>query len=314
MIRSKKPWAVASAALILFGFAISVAAAANVYRSVSEERFGEATEAVDKLVSKVGELDAEYTKAAQAYSKTQTSRQELIKPLTEREYWLEVYRAINECLPRAKDVEEDIQDPTKRPRINVKSITTRREPDLAAWHAALDETAKGWMTDVDRGIPPSGEGYVFTLECEHHHSGENSATEAGIGYVEHTLLKNLKEWTVQPPEGGPPVPVGKIGISHALILGDWDTHQITYDPENRGAPPPAAADAVRRNTFGGPPAAATTAPPPSSTARQIEETTCLVQFVWVKTPPDKRPAEPPKRVAPPPQTKKDAKKAGQKKK
>ena len=305
MIRGKKPWAVASAAALLFGFAISVAAAANVYRSVSPERCGEAVAAVDKLVTTVGTLDSDYTTAFTAYSKTQTSVQQLVKPLAEREYWLEVYRAINESLPRAQGTEEDIQDPQKRPRIDIKAITTEKVIDLSQWHAELSEASKGSMTEADKTVPPSGEGYVFTLECVHHHSGDDITTQAGIGYVEHTLLKNLKEWTIQPADGSPPVPIGKIGISHPVILGDYDQRPITYDPENpenreASNPTPGAATGAARPGFGTTPPTVPRAPVlPSETATSIQETTCVVQFVWKKTPPDQRQAERPKSAAPP---------------
>jgi hypothetical protein len=48
--------------------------------------------------------------------------------------------------------------------------------------------------------------------------------------VANTLLKNLHEWTAQQTGTPQPVPVGKIGISHAVIIED-STTQVP-DPRN----------------------------------------------------------------------------------
>lgn len=294
-IREKKPWAVVTAASLLFGLALSAAGAANVYQSVSEVRFGAAEATVQQLDTTVGDWKSAYNSAKTEFRNIKSKGDELIKPLSEREYWPEVYRAINECLPRAKGDEQDIDDPQQRERINVKSITTAQFDDLGVWFNSLNEGQKGYMSQEDRNSPPQGAGYVFTLRCEHHHFGERVQTEQSIGYILHTILPNLQSWTVQQEDSYPPVGVRQIGITHPTVI-ERSTYTVLYNrdgrPRRTGNQPGRPSRLTRPGGF--PPSLARPGVPGDRDENtvEIEETTFVIEFVWKKTPPETRSADP----------------------
>ena len=64
----------------------------------------------------------------------------LIDQLNARENWLEVYKAINDCLPHeGADVNE--ADIELRHRMKVLMIKVEKLPDLTAWYAKLQPTS-----------------------------------------------------------------------------------------------------------------------------------------------------------------------------
>jgi len=220
--------------------------------------------------------------------------------------WLEVYRAINECLPRDVDDERDVEDITQKNRINVKSITAKKYPDLGTWYTAVTakESNKNTMILADREKGPTGAGYVFTLVCEHYRDGKNDS-EKSVGFVLATLLHNLQQFEIAQPGTTQPIPVRKQGISHACIVAQKPFIQTEYYPRGKkGKSGTGATSATPRiGGIGRPlgvfnqPGVSTVRPgqAPSSTEVEAERkiinrTDFTIQFAWVPTPVDQRPA------------------------
>ena len=57
----------------------------------------------------------------------------------------------------------------------------------------------------------------MTLVGEHFYKGSDDYFDMGVGFVQRSLLQNLQKWTVQQDGSSEIVPVGKMGISHAVI-------------------------------------------------------------------------------------------------
>ena len=246
-IRRKKPWAVATAATLLLGLATSAAGFGNVFSSVSTARFGEAENAAEEVSKLASKLKSDYQSEEGKNKALQGSGESLVDPLIKREYWLEVYKAIDECLPRDTDNRRDESDPAKMDRISIRSIVAKKYDDLGAWFsdpliAAPDGSAKLYSREDkdaepgaksalaiakpdyeinDRSVGPTGEGYVFTLHGVHYHHEERNSKGQGATYVAEKFLKNLQSWAVkrESSSGGPPVetPVRLIGITHATL-------------------------------------------------------------------------------------------------
>ncbi|MDA0832857.1 MAG: type IV pilus assembly protein PilM [Planctomycetota bacterium] len=232
-IRRKKPWAVATAATLLVGFSISMIFNARVAATVSTEKWSVAEA---NLASVKGEMDgykASYGTAEGKYKTLQETGQKLVGNIDTREYWLEIYRAINACLPRDPlNLPEDI-DISERKRMKIHSITCEKVPDLKVWYEALPQTTKDRMNvdgNPDKDAPPEGEGYVFKLEGVHYRHDKNDTSEQGVLYIGKTLIKNLQSWVVTPDQGVGEVPVRKIGITHPVVTRNPTSKPIQYDP------------------------------------------------------------------------------------
>ncbi|QDU50311.1 type IV pilus assembly protein PilM [Gimesia panareensis] len=218
-IRRKKPWAVVSAAALMVGLCISAVGYSNVANSVSKDRFGEAETKVNNLTTQVSGYKSSYDSAAGEFTTLVENGNKLVWNLDTREDWLEVYKAIDECLPRDVGDEIDNEQIAQSNRIKLPGITVAHHKDLAQWFEKLSPRVKPTMAPIDQNTPPEGEGYVFTLTGVHYHNDESKPTGVGVLYVHDTLLKNLQSWTVKNPNSQE-VDVRKMGISHAVILED----------------------------------------------------------------------------------------------
>lgn len=233
-IRQKKPWAVLTAASLMGVLALSAFGYGNVYRSVSSPDWATAEKVVTDWNSEAGGFQGQYTAVEGEITTLDEKAGGLVGPLGTREYWLELLRAVNEALPR--DDASTIGDPdiTKRNRIRITSMTTEKMPLVEAWYATLSPEAKLYLNKypAEKDVPPTGPGYVVTLRGEHYRAeNEETQTEGGIFYVANTLLANLHEWIAdQQGTGSEPVPIGKMGISHAVITENF-TDQVP-DPRN----------------------------------------------------------------------------------
>jgi type IV pilus assembly protein PilM len=245
LIRRKKPWAAAAAAALLVGLSISTAGYGQVLESVSPAIFGKFESAAGEIDSYVKKLKGDYDREVGTNSSLKKQGDTLVTGLDTRELWLEVYKAIDECLPRDVGVQLDEADIKKMNRISIKSITAKYYEDLGQWFTGLrisDESDKNPLLKTSMNhshpevskTPPSGAGYVFTLQGVHYHDDGNEATGKGIQYVLATLLTNLQKWeqtNIDPQtEQQIVTPVRKLGISHAVITSGGQPRTIMFYP------------------------------------------------------------------------------------
>ncbi len=301
-IRRKKPWAAITAASLLFGLSVSTFGYARVASSVSEDRFGAAETAAATYGSKVADFQSQYDAAVGEHDALKAAGEELVRTIDSRENWLELYRAINECLPR--DV-GDQQDETRielKNQINIQSITAERPEDMAVWFSDLADSIKNHMRDDERNVPPPTEAYVVTLTGFHfHHDEKNPRTGMGVLYVVSTLLKNLQQWTFQAPDSLEPVPVGQLGISHALVTDMGRAEKVKYYFEDDGPGREVTSGAVGgvANTYTRAAGGAGGAIANDAEYKELTKTTFKLQFVWLPRDKNDRPEIRPEMVAPP---------------
>ncbi len=327
MIRQKKPWMVAAAATLLGGFALSMMGNGVTYSAVHTEAFANAEKQAQDLASKLGTFQSTYTGAVGEFEAQRNEAKNLVlgrRDLT----WLELYKAINECLPRDR-VEADGLALPDRHRISIDQITCEHEGDVGEWFTRLTSQQTDTLAEQDQATPPAGEGYVFTLVGKHFHHNEKDTSEMGGAYVEKALLPKLNSWQVK-TEDGEYQDVGRMGISHAVLL-EAPRSKVPYYP---GGPPRPGTQGVegeerrvrllgqpggfRPSGYGPPgfggqsygpgnPYAPPTPGPggrPGAANPEVEEvwqTDFVVQFVWRPIPQDERtdtPAELPEGEAP----------------
>ncbi|MCX7418426.1 MAG: type IV pilus assembly protein PilM [Planctomycetia bacterium] len=305
-IRRKKPWAVATAATLLFGLSLSTAGYSNVASSVSEKRFGEAEKKVEALKTVETNFKRDFDGEKTKNTKLKEDGVKLVTNLDTREMWLEVYRAVSECLPRDVGDQQDSEDITQKNRVNIKSITAKKYADVSKW---FDETkAKSAVLDTmikpDRETGPKGIGYVFTLVAEHYRNGPDDNTQ-GLGFVQSTLLQNLNKFEFAQPGTPQPVPIRKLGLSHACVTIQKKQPNIEYYP--RGKKTAAGGAKTGPGGFGARPMPGNPMPVAKSPygkkdgeqsdKKIISRFDFTIQFCWIPTANDKRLAEDPLKAA-----------------
>ena len=230
-IRHKKPGAVAAAAALLATLSLSLFGYANVYSSVSEQRWGEAEKQVKDLVAEVGRNRGDYEGQTSEHSSILNKGATFVGSLDRREKWMELYRAINESLPRDHGDARDIEDPTKKNRIKITSITAAKVADVKAdWFDDLGENALETMLKGDRDGAPSGKGYIVSLKGVHYRSDPGDVRFDGRYFVEEQFLRNgLQQWTLDQDGTGEAVPVRQMGTTHAALT-EAIPSDFRYDP------------------------------------------------------------------------------------
>lgn len=224
MIRRKKPWAVVTAAVLLFGLCLSTIGEANTNASVSEDRFGEAMKKRDALKKKVSDYTSQYNSKKGEFTGAHSQGEALIKGIKD-DTWLEFYRVLTECFRVIDDENRFAPFDSPNPddlhqskKFRITSITSEWQPNLGTWFEGLDATAKTFLRDKDRESAPEGGGYVFTVIGWHtHHHPTNATYQRHENFINYTLLRNFQRWQM-PGLDGKMYPVRQMGISHATVL------------------------------------------------------------------------------------------------
>lgn len=297
MIRAKKPWAVAAAALLLTGLAVSFGGDFRAFNSVSEARFGSAETEAQRVNKKAADDKRNYETEVSAFKKLSDTGVNLVHNIEGRILWLEIYKAINVCLPMDPTDQPPEEDVTKQNKVYITSIAARPETSLTTWFNGVKNdylkqqpTAPAPATNAPGTAaspaaatvaPPAGSGTVFSIVGYHYHNGE--PFNEGEAFVRKTLLAELqkKTITVLPTEEGQEplvVPVGEIGISHVVLVNPSVIKTIQVPDPNQPEEPNAGQGngaAGRRRDDG-----------PKMIDRKIYS--FEIQFAWTETPPSKR--------------------------
>lgn len=248
-VRRKKPWAVVSAAALLSGLTLSMIGTGITYSAVHTEPWDEAVKEAEAINKQVNDWKSAYDAEKGKFTATLDEAARLVEGRRNM-LWPEVYKAINECLPREEGEEKDTTDIQLRNRISINSITNVHLADVKQWFDTLSEVQKESMSEYDKEHPPSGDGYIFILEGSHYHHEEDEPEMQELSYVKNVFLKSetgLQNWTV-PTEDGTQQDVGRLGISHARVelVHKYD---IEYNPRGPEATLAAREGEQRLNMF-----------------------------------------------------------------
>ncbi|MEW4527015.1 type IV pilus assembly protein PilM [Maioricimonas sp. JC845] len=224
-IRRKKPWAVATAATLLAGLSLSTVGNGYTYSVVHQPEFAEAEKEAQDLAGEISGYKSAYDSQKSTFDSTRSRLMSLTEGRRDL-FWLEVYNAVVDALPRDTADQQDEVDIEKRHMIALSQITSERMADVSTWFDGLSPQHKKVMTEEDLASPPSGEGYVFTLVGDHWHKGERPEDQGYLYLLNHYLV-NLQKPQLH-REGFPPRDVTRLGISHATVI-QAETREVVYD-------------------------------------------------------------------------------------
>ena len=307
-IRRKKPWAVATAAALLSGLALSMIGNGITYSAVHNEEWDAAVTEAETFGSEVSGFQSAYDAEKSRFTQIQDDGKNLV--LGRRNLlWLELYKAINDTLPRDEVDQPGEIDIQERNQVSVTSITAERVADPSEWFNGLTGQQKTCLTEAEVNAPPAASAehgnYIFTLQAKHYHHNEEKPAEIGYPYVKNFWLPEFKKQRIRASSGMQDV--GRMGISHAVIISASPPTKVQYDPGGAQAALASSlsGDGRRVNLgvatgtrpgFGGPGFGnqpQTTGASAAGNVRYVEETTFVIQFHWEPIPRDERVDAPP---------------------
>jgi len=232
-IRSKKPWAIAAAAGLMLAMGLGTMGSASVLNSYGESRWDAAQKEVERVQSAIASQRTAYGAEEAAHGTVLTEIGELVAPLEKRSLWMELFKAVSECLPEDVGDAIDQQDVTLQRKLRITSISAKKVEDVSTWHKTfVDAKKEENFAPADQAPPEAKEGYIITIKGHHYFNNEAASGFENIEdrFVANTLVANLRQWTLD--RGGVEIPVGKIGISYPVIAGSI-TEKEVYDPNRR---------------------------------------------------------------------------------
>ena len=133
-IRSKKPWAIAAAAGLLLAMGIGTMGSASVLNSYGVEKWKASEELVKKVQTEIGAGKTAYEAEKTNHSGIIEKIGQLTAPLEKRSLWMELFKAVNECLPYDEGDALDQKDITLQRKLRLWSITAKKVEDVYILH------------------------------------------------------------------------------------------------------------------------------------------------------------------------------------
>jgi type IV pilus assembly protein PilM len=219
LIRSKKPWAMMTAATLLLGCGLGYVFNSLAWKTTKTEPFKQAFSETSALVSKSSALVSTFNDAEKKFDTYDKMGQELAGIPERQILWPALMRAVNEALPQAgKTTNELISDDKgpiplgKREQLHITSIECEYFPKLDTWFtpklrdewlsehpqpkaapaSAEGETPAAEGAAAPAAIGPTGSGWIIQLTGHHFHNDLSlDSNNSGVKYIKRTLLSRL---------------------------------------------------------------------------------------------------------------------------
>ena len=259
LIKRKKPWAVAAAALLLLGCAVNYAAHSLALGGVDakDPAWVAAQGQASALKTKVKGFADNDTEAHAKFTETDLTGQHLVQNVEGRIRWLELLKAIDACLPRGEDPkpadakeskEKEValaEDIMRRRELHITNIDSQEVDDIAQWQTVAGLTPDVSSTpspgaDAASAENPSGASpakrptWIIQIAGLHYHNATRD--NQGAQYVRNTLIKNLRKNTVELPtadgKGVERVSMEDLGISCPVLLKAPRVYEVPITDAN----------------------------------------------------------------------------------
>ena len=224
IIRAKKPWAAAAAALLLLGFTLSYFMTHRARESVALDpssplKWGSAMSQAQAAVSEQQQIVEAYNGEKSKFVKTMEVGESMLQNVATRDAWMHVLTAVNLCLPR-----EPLRTPqpgtpprTDDPAKTVDLVGMRNEIKIDALECRWTDNLSEW--------------YTRTAEFREKPAAPAGATPPMDGSVPQ---EPPTDGSV-PPEGAPPAaPVGPTGGGWVFRGKAHHYHNLGNDPSDKG--------------------------------------------------------------------------------
>jgi type IV pilus assembly protein PilM len=145
LVKAKKPWAVAAAALLLTGMAVDYWSHYSSWASadIKDPPMASALQAATTLSSESSAMDSAQQQLTSQFDTIVTTAQNLVSNVEGRLLWLELLKAIDSALPKdtrpAEERKETAEDVTSRKELHITSMDCEYmdETSTPTWYASI---------------------------------------------------------------------------------------------------------------------------------------------------------------------------------
>jgi len=157
IVKRKKPWAVAAAAVLLLGCSISYAAYSLALGTVDPGAWKDAEGQSTRVAADANRFTTESEAAMNEFKATDQIGQHLVGNVEGRIRWLELLRAVADCLPQAKNPPPKAGDPAipipDRNELHITNLECQQVEDVSQWFVGM----KQWHQEgADAADKPAG--------------------------------------------------------------------------------------------------------------------------------------------------------------
>jgi len=228
LLREKKPWAVAGAAVLLLGTTLSFFSYSRALGTVEKSLFGKAESAAEQTASFSSQQKSEYQQAVERFERVDNIGKNLVSNIEGRMTWLELLKAISQCLPKDPPPAENAKplDVDQRKELHITSMDCERVDDLSGWfkkvkqyylpgkgekipkegaepepapapeQPAEDAPQQEGDAPAQEGGPswgPHGDGWVLRLSGVHYHNSERPGEVQGAQFVRDNFISRIQD-------------------------------------------------------------------------------------------------------------------------
>jgi len=243
IIRQKKPWAVAAAAVLLLGCTLSFATYSLALNSVNEEKWRLSENVADTAASEASRYVSETQAAVQKFQTIDGIGSNLVSNVEGRILWLELLKTVNDCLPHDAE-DKQPENVSERNQLHVTNLECQHVEDVSQWFAGVkkwyhdpeeDKSGRSEENQVDQlgedeDEGPTGPGWIVRLSGHHYHNLRTAGKNQGAQFVRNTLIKNLHNTKVVLPgsdrERVASVGTVELGMSCPVLIDPQKVRQV----------------------------------------------------------------------------------------
>ena len=146
LIRRKKPWAVAAAAIVMLACTVSYAAYALQYNAVKPSIWDKSEAEATKVSGDSKRLKDDYDAAVKKYKDAMDKGDRLVNNLQNRSQWLEFLTKLDKCLPvdprpmpTSNDPEVLRKEIMHREQLLITNVDSQQVDDVSKWYALVKQ-------------------------------------------------------------------------------------------------------------------------------------------------------------------------------
>ena len=271
MIRAKKPWVLAGLAALLFGMSAHYWMTQRSWSTSHPDVWKGATTAVSSMEDhSQGHKDTDEDLAKQLLYLDSIGKQ-VTGNVESRLTWLEIYKTVNQLIPRTEYRDGKIPSPKEVPLENridfhFTEFENQKYDDLKLWYteelaARYKDEMRDWFEVNKREVPKEGtpeatafatelegpkeKGWVIQMRGYHYFNDPKNMGEEGSNHIRKYLITAFRESIVRVPDPENPGQLlnftpQEMGLSYPMLLDDTQPqrHRVPNPDFDPSAIPP----------------------------------------------------------------------------